>query len=66
MISIFAALNGSILSGSRVPYAAAGTGYFFQRIGRVHPRYPHARRFHLALERGRALLVFSGKYERSV
>ena len=29
MISIFAALNGSILSGSRVPYAAARDGLFF-------------------------------------
>src|SRR5262245_2848325 len=29
MISIFAALNGSILAGSRVPYAAAREGYFF-------------------------------------
>ena len=33
MISIFAALNGSILSGSRVPYAAARDGYFFARSG---------------------------------
>jgi len=33
MISIFAALNGSILSGSRVPYAAARQGYFFSAIG---------------------------------
>jgi len=35
MISIFAALNGSILSGSRVPYAAARDGYFFEAVGRV-------------------------------
>src|SRR5204862_308400 len=39
LISIFAALNGSILSGSRVPYAAAREGYFFRRIGDVHPKY---------------------------
>src|SRR6516164_3362119 len=39
MISIFAALNGSILSGSRVPYAAARDGYFFARVARVHPQY---------------------------
>ena len=30
MISIFAALNGSMLSGSRVPYAMARDGYFFR------------------------------------
>ena len=29
MISIFAALNGSILTGARVPYAAARDGLFF-------------------------------------
>jgi len=29
MISIFAALNGSILTGSRVPYAMAVDGFFF-------------------------------------
>jgi len=37
LISIFAALNGSILSGSRVPYAAAREGYFFRAIANVHP-----------------------------
>ena len=39
MISIFAALNGSILSGSRVPYAMARDGYFFRHIGIVHPTF---------------------------
>jgi len=32
MISIFAALNGSILSGSRVPYAMARDGLFFHKM----------------------------------
>jgi APA family basic amino acid/polyamine antiporter len=39
MISIFAALNGSILTGSRVPYAAARDGYFFHAVAYVHPRF---------------------------
>ncbi len=39
MISIFAALNGSILSGSRVPYAMARHGYFFHVLGHVCPRF---------------------------
>src|SRR5262249_23558913 len=30
LISIFAALNGSILSGARIPYAMARDGYFFR------------------------------------
>ena len=40
MISIFAALNGSILSGSRVPYAMARDGYFFRHIGRGQSQIP--------------------------
>lgn len=39
MISIFAALNGSLLSGSRVPFAMARDGYFFAAAARVHPRF---------------------------
>jgi basic amino acid/polyamine antiporter, APA family len=39
LISIFAALNGSILSGSRVPYAMARDGLFFKKAAVVHPKY---------------------------
>ena len=39
MISILAALNGSILSGARVPYAMARDGYFFSALGVVHPKF---------------------------
>ncbi|MFL6352794.1 MAG: APC family permease [Bryobacteraceae bacterium] len=39
MISIFAALNGSILSGARVPYAMARDGLFFRYAARVDPKY---------------------------
>ncbi len=39
LISIFAALNGSILSGSRVPYAMARDGLFFRTAATVHPRF---------------------------
>jgi len=62
MISIFAALNGSILSGSRVPYAMARDGYFFRHIGRVHPdfRTPSASIGLLGI--WSSLLVLSGHY----
>jgi APA family basic amino acid/polyamine antiporter len=63
MISIFAALNGSILSGARVPYAAARGGYFFAAIGRVHPRFRTPGVSILALSAWAALLTLSGKYE---
>jgi basic amino acid/polyamine antiporter, APA family len=39
MISAFATLNGSILTGSRVPYATARDGLFPRALGRVHPRF---------------------------
>ncbi|HEX8985145.1 MAG TPA: amino acid permease [Bryobacteraceae bacterium] len=64
MISIFAALNGSILSGSRVPYAAARDGYFFRPVGRVHPRFRTPGVSIMALSAWAALLVLSGRYEQ--
>ena len=36
---MLATLNGAILSGARVPFAAAHDGYFFPALARVHPRY---------------------------
>ena len=64
MISIFAALNGSILTGSRVPYAAAKDGLFFRSIARVHPNYHTPGVSILALSCWAALLVLSGRYEQ--
>jgi APA family basic amino acid/polyamine antiporter len=63
MISIFAALNGSILTGSRVPYAAARQGYFFSAIGRVHPQHHTPGVSILVLCLWSSLLVLSGKYD---
>jgi APA family basic amino acid/polyamine antiporter len=39
MISAFAALNGSILAGSRIPYATARDGLFPQALAALHPRF---------------------------
>lgn len=64
MISIFAALNGSILTGSRVPYAAARDGLFFRAVARVHPQYHTPGVSILALSAWSALLVLSGRYEQ--
>jgi basic amino acid/polyamine antiporter, APA family len=38
-ISMLVTLNGSIMSGARVPFAVARDGYFFEAIGEVHPRF---------------------------
>lgn len=63
MISIFAALNGSILTGSRVPYAAARDGLFFRSAARVHPAFRTPGVSILMLTAWSAVLVISGKYD---
>lgn len=64
MISIFAALNGSILTGSRVPYAMARDRRFFQAVGRVHPVHRTPSVSILLLTVWSALLVLSGQYDQ--
>ena len=64
MISIFAALNGSILTGSRVPYAAARDGLFFRAIAGVNPRYHTPGGSIVALSAWAAMLVLSGGYRQ--
>ena len=39
LLSMFGALNGSILSGARIFYAMADDGLFFRKFASVHPRY---------------------------
>jgi APA family basic amino acid/polyamine antiporter len=39
MVSAFATLNSSILSGARVPFAMARDGRFFSALAHVHPRH---------------------------
>ena len=38
-IQMLATINGTTLSGARIPYALARDGYFFEAIAKVHPRY---------------------------
>ena len=64
MISIFAALNGSILTGARVPYAMARDGSFFRSIAFVHPRFRTPGMSILALSAWSAILVLSGRYDQ--
>src|SRR6202050_816301 len=37
-ISMLVTLNGTIMSGARVPFAVARDGYFFSALDEVHPR----------------------------
>jgi Amino acid transporters len=38
-LSMVVALNGTIMSGARIPFAVARDGYFFSALGRVHSRF---------------------------
>lgn len=38
-ISIFVTLNGTTMSGARVPFAAARDGLFFRSFAHIHPRF---------------------------
>jgi basic amino acid/polyamine antiporter, APA family len=38
-VSMLVTLNGTIMSGARVPFAMARDGYFFRSMAEVHPRF---------------------------
>jgi APA family basic amino acid/polyamine antiporter len=63
MISIFAALNGSILSGARVPYAMARDRRFFRSMAHVNAAFHTPGAAILGLSAWGAVLVLSGKYD---
>lgn len=62
MISIFGALNGSLLANSRIPFALARDGYFFGRVARIHPRYRTPSSSILFLGGWSCVLILSGQY----
>jgi basic amino acid/polyamine antiporter, APA family len=64
LISILAALNGSILSGARVPYAMARDGYFFRPLARVHATYKTPGNSMMVLSAWSCVLILSGWYEQ--
>ncbi len=64
MISIFAALNGSILSGSRIPYAMARDGFFFRPFRSVHPRFRTPSSAILLLGLWSSVVLLSGQYDQ--
>ena len=63
MISIFAALNGSILSGARVPYAMGRDGLFFRAAGKVHPVYRTPGNSMIMLSVWSCVVVLSGWFD---
>jgi basic amino acid/polyamine antiporter, APA family len=63
LISIFAALNGSILSGSRVPYAMARDGLFFRTAAAVNPRFRSPGHAMVLLSLWSCIVVLSGWFD---
>ena len=64
MISIFAALNGSILTGGRIPFAMARDGYFFKPFIRVHPGFRTPIAGLIMLGVWSSLLLLSGQFQQ--
>ena len=63
MISIFAALNGSILTGARVPFAVARDGLMWPSLGKIHPRYFTPANSIVVLSLWSMVIVLSGGYD---
>jgi APA family basic amino acid/polyamine antiporter len=63
MISTFATLNGSILSGSRIPYAQARDGLFPRRLATLNRRFRTPTTAIVAQACVAGLFALSGSYE---
>ncbi len=63
MISAFATLNGSILAGSRIPFAQARDGLFPQVLANVHPRFRTPAAAIVAQSIVAGALALTGQYE---
>jgi len=64
-LSILVTLNGTIMSGARVPYAMSRDGYFFRALADVHPRFhtPSAALL-VQLLLSIVLLLFAGSFRQ--
>jgi APA family basic amino acid/polyamine antiporter len=55
-ISMLVTLNGTVMSGARVPFAVARDRYFFSALAEVHPRF-HTPSVALAVQAALAILL---------
>ncbi|HUO24499.1 MAG TPA: amino acid permease [Candidatus Aquilonibacter sp.] len=64
-VSMLVTLNGSIMSGARVPFAVARDGYFFHALAEVHPRF-HTPAVAIAVQAALsiALLLLGGSFRQ--
>lgn len=63
-LSMLVTLNGTIMSGGRIPYAVARDGYFFKALAEVHPRF-HTPSLAIVVQAVMAilLLLVGGKFK---
>ena len=65
VLAIVVSLNGSIMSGARVPFAMSRDGYFFKAMAEVHPRFhTPAVALMVQLALSIALLLFAGNFRQ--
>lgn len=64
-ISMLVTLNGTIMSGARVPFAVSRDGYFFSALAEVHPRF-HTPSFAIVLQAimSIGLLLLGGNFRQ--
>jgi basic amino acid/polyamine antiporter, APA family len=64
-VSMLVTLNGTIMSGARVPFALARDGYFFKAMAEVHPRF-HTPSVAIVVQCGLAiiLLLLGGSFRQ--
>jgi basic amino acid/polyamine antiporter, APA family len=64
-ISMLVTLNGTIMSGARIPYAVARDGYFFPALAEVNPRF-HTPSMALAVQAALSivLLLLGGNFRQ--
>jgi len=63
-LSMLVGMNGTIMSGARIPYAMARDGYFFKAMADVHPRF-HTPSVALVVQLvlSVVLLLFAGNFK---
>jgi APA family basic amino acid/polyamine antiporter len=64
-LSMLVTLNGTVMSGARVPFAMARDGYFFHALSEVHPRF-HTPSVSLAVQfaLSAVLLLLGGSFRQ--
>jgi APA family basic amino acid/polyamine antiporter len=62
-LSMLVTLNGTAMSGARVPFAVARDGYFFSALAEAHPKF-HTPSAAIVVQAGMAvlLLLFAGSF----